>query len=134
TFARMAHQRPAASWDGRSWLERARNPDASRSPRRAFLLQHWRESDAPALTSATARCGMLEPPDLDQQPRSAPVADPTRARTVTFDNVEQVPQFAAVRTLEFLYVEYATGDRELYDVRSDPEQIMNLAGSGPPAS
>ncbi len=50
---------------------------------------------------------------------------------MVFDNVEQVPQFAAVRTLAYLYVEYVTGERELYDVQSDPEQLTNLAGSGP---
>ena len=135
TFASMAGLRPAAFVDGRSWLDFVRGADATlRSPRRAFLLQHWRESDTPALLSAGTRRGTLEPPDLDQQPRAPSPTGAASATTVLFDDVERVPQFAAVRTLQYLYVEYATGERELYDVLADPEQVTNLAGPGAVAS
>lgn len=33
-----------------------------------------------------------------------------------------------VRTGRYLYVEHATGERELYDHRADPEQLRNIAG------
>jgi N-acetylglucosamine-6-sulfatase len=37
-----------------------------------------------------------------------------------------VPPFRALRTAEYAYVEYATGERELYDLRGDPYQLDNL--------
>jgi N-acetylglucosamine-6-sulfatase len=36
--------------------------------------------------------------------------------------------FNAIRTRDFTYVEYATTERELYDLRRDPFQLDNLAG------
>ncbi len=62
---------------------------------------------------------LLEPPDaLDlrsQQPAGG------------------VPPFQALRTAEgLLYVEYETGERELYDLRQDPYQLENLIRSADP--
>ncbi|HEY2772111.1 MAG TPA: sulfatase [Solirubrobacteraceae bacterium] len=37
------------------------------------------------------------------------------------------PSYEAMRTPDFLYVEYATGARELYDLRIDPSELDNLA-------
>jgi hypothetical protein len=34
-----------------------------------------------------------------------------------------------MRTRRFLYVEYANGDREFYDLRTDPYELDNLASS-----
>ena len=42
------------------------------------------------------------------------------------------PQYAALRTKNHLYVEYATGERELYDLRADPYELRNLASSADP--
>jgi len=39
-----------------------------------------------------------------------------------------VPQWRAVRTTGFLYVEYGTGERELYDLSADPFELENRAG------
>jgi arylsulfatase A-like enzyme len=38
------------------------------------------------------------------------------------------PSYEAIRTPEFLYVEYQDGEREFYDLRSDPYELQNLAG------
>jgi N-acetylglucosamine-6-sulfatase len=43
------------------------------------------------------------------------------------------PTYAGMRTQRFLYVEYANGDREFYDLRTDPYELDNLAGSLLPA-
>ena len=37
------------------------------------------------------------------------------------------PSFLALRTLNRAYVEYVTGERELYDLANDPHQLRNLA-------
>jgi N-acetylglucosamine-6-sulfatase len=39
------------------------------------------------------------------------------------------PTYAAVRTERYTYVEYMTGERQLYDLRTDPDQLRNIAGT-----
>jgi arylsulfatase A-like enzyme len=41
------------------------------------------------------------------------------------------PSYEAIRTADAVYVEYADGEREYYDVRSDPDELKNLASSLP---
>ncbi|HLL51624.1 MAG TPA: sulfatase/phosphatase domain-containing protein, partial [Thermomicrobiales bacterium] len=41
------------------------------------------------------------------------------------------PPFIALRAMDFLYAEYETGERELYDLRKDPHQISNIARETP---
>jgi arylsulfatase A-like enzyme len=43
------------------------------------------------------------------------------------------PSYEAIRTRDSLYVEYATGEREYYDLRRDPFELDNLAATLPPA-
>jgi len=42
------------------------------------------------------------------------------------------PSYEALRSRDALYVEYADGERELYDLASDPFELHNLAGEVPP--
>jgi N-acetylglucosamine-6-sulfatase len=39
--------------------------------------------------------------------------------------------YEAVRTPDYLYVEYADGEREFYDLRTDPYELDNIAGELP---
>jgi arylsulfatase A-like enzyme len=41
----------------------------------------------------------------------------------------RIPEFYAVRTAEWKYVEYATGETELFDLVNDPYELQNLANS-----
>jgi arylsulfatase A-like enzyme len=41
------------------------------------------------------------------------------------------PTYEALRTKRFLYVEYADGEREFYDLRTDPYELDNLADELP---
>jgi len=45
---------------------------------------------------------------------------------------EDMPAYAAVRTEEVTYVEYETGERELYDLARDPYQLHNLVRTSEP--
>jgi arylsulfatase A-like enzyme len=54
--------------------------------------------------------------------------DPDRQGTRTGNS----PDYEAVRTADYLYVEYATGDREYYDLRTDPDELDNIADELPP--
>ncbi|MEO6195248.1 MAG: sulfatase-like hydrolase/transferase, partial [Thermoanaerobaculia bacterium] len=42
--------------------------------------------------------------------------------------VTAYPSHLGLRTPRFKYVEYGTGEREVYDLRRDPEELNNLAG------
>ncbi len=44
------------------------------------------------------------------------------------------PSFASLRTRAWLYVEYADGEKELYDRVGDPYETVNVAGSAPAAT
>ena len=44
----------------------------------------------------------------------------------------QPSSYEAIRTLDFLYVEYTDGELEFYDLRSDPFELRNIAGRLPP--
>jgi arylsulfatase A-like enzyme len=42
------------------------------------------------------------------------------------------PDYDAVRTSRYLYVEYKTGERELYNLSTDPYELTSLHASAPP--
>ena len=42
-----------------------------------------------------------------------------------------VPRWHGVRTARYSYVEYATGEREVYDLEADPFQVEDLTGTMP---
>lgn len=44
-----------------------------------------------------------------------------------------MPSFDGLRSTEYLYVEYATGEKELYNLREDPLEMRNLARKSSPA-
>jgi arylsulfatase A-like enzyme/predicted TIM-barrel fold metal-dependent hydrolase len=44
-----------------------------------------------------------------------------------------IPPYRAIRTKEYLYVEYNTGERELYDFNKDPYELQSLHATADPA-
>lgn len=55
-----------------------------------------------------------------------------RRQTET-DGLTGAATFHAVRTVDWTYVEYATGECELYDLKNDPDQLANKAATADPA-
>jgi len=45
----------------------------------------------------------------------------------------RLPHYSALRSKRYLYVEYDTGERELYDVQKDPAELANLYASADPS-
>ena len=45
---------------------------------------------------------------------------------------DSVPVFSGLRTVDYKYVEYSTGERELYDLNSDPYELQNVAATSNP--
>jgi N-acetylglucosamine-6-sulfatase len=115
--------------DGRSLLPYARNP-ALRS-RRPVLL----EGDTgpggggagdPAISASArasvARAGLAGKrgvSNLDQEKN--PIA------SLALSNGNSAPAYKAIRTDRYLYVLYANGQTELYDMKRDPAQLRSLA-------
>lgn len=95
--------------------------------RQTFLLEYWRP---PATTTARTGTAQLEPADLDDAPQG-PTA--TAAGPGAGDIKKTLPEFHGLRTARYSYVEYATGEKELYDVVKDPQQLTNLASSARPS-
>jgi arylsulfatase A-like enzyme len=116
TFARLAGAHVPSFVDGRS-LVRWLHGERPRTQRRAFLIEHWREMGseprAPRLP--------LEPPDNDQT--DTPLAP--RAH-VGLEDADVIPEFHGLRTADYTYVEYVDGERELYDLRHDPYELVNV--------
>jgi arylsulfatase A-like enzyme len=42
------------------------------------------------------------------------------------------PTYTAVRTDRYTYVEYVTGERQLYDLQNDPDELHNIATTADP--
>jgi arylsulfatase A-like enzyme len=50
-----------------------------------------------------------------------------------FAYVRAIPHYDAVRTTQYSYVEYATGEKELYDLTVDPRELTSIHASASPA-
>jgi len=95
TFAELAGAAIPTNVDGRSLAGLiGAQPTPPREWRRDFLVEHWQ----------TGKQRRKEIPDPEED--------------------TAIPDYAALRTLDGLYVEYPdSGERELYDLNADPGQL-----------
>jgi N-acetylglucosamine-6-sulfatase len=96
TILELAQAEPGRIVDGQSLLPFAREPS--------------RESERPLLHETGGRRFAF---GREQDAAGAPAVEP-------------VLNYQAVRTSRWLYVNYESGERELYDLGADPEQLLSL--------
>ncbi|RAY14326.1 hypothetical protein DPM19_15255 [Actinomadura craniellae] len=118
TLAVLAGVSPPGYVDGRSLVPLLRG-SVPADWRGAYLLEH---GPAPKDAGGNQADRTLEAPE-PYRPGWGP-----KTRTSLY-----LPPYQAIRTATHLYVEYATGERELYDTVNDPYQQRNIADTDPVA-
>ncbi|HZP31627.1 MAG TPA: sulfatase [Acidimicrobiia bacterium] len=153
TIAALAGARVPAFVDGRSLVPILHSPTAHRRWRTAAFVEHYGNARARARRTPA---GTAPPATTTTQPATAfrpdaPVAPDnpdddagynqqgvqgSRTTPRPPDNALNpygiaIPSYQAVRTARYLYVEYPTGERQLFDVVNDPYEVHDLIGSAP---
>ena len=115
TFAALAGAAAPEFVDGRSLVPLLAGDPGDNAWRRSVLVEYFlpREGDR------------LGGDRLDE-------GDPEASSALGRHGV-RAPAWNALRTAEEVYVEYATGETELYDLAADPHQLENLSAGVDPA-
>ena len=129
TWAELAGAQVPDFCDGRSLVPLLQlKPPALDQWRQAFLYEHgtvqgedlgWLEP-----TAEVAYPGLLEP----QEKTGAGEASASPGN----QNATDAPPYRGMRLQNLSYVEYSTGEIELYDLKTDPFQLQNLASTADP--
>jgi arylsulfatase A-like enzyme len=105
TFAEIAGVTPPDFADGRSFLPLLESPD-----------QPWRQSF------------LIERRQFEVQ-----YVELAERLGTAGAGLDQAAQLDGIRTPEWIYLEYGTGERELYDLARDPHQLDNVVETADPA-
>jgi arylsulfatase A-like enzyme len=107
TFADWASFIPPGFVDGRSL--------APLLGKRPPSLEHWRQ-------------GVL----IEHYPGPEPYVSKFEKRLFEAKDKPHLTAYKAVRSNQYLYVEYQSGERELYDLRKDPDELHNIVKEAAP--
>ena len=130
TFADLAGARTPSFVDGRSL-----KPLLKDDP---IPVKDWRQRFV--VEAIAERSGEARPPFINES-TVAPLFTgdplPNDWRRTSADSAESSeewgrPWMKALRTEDYLYVEYKTGEHELYDLRKDPYELRNEYEAAPP--
>jgi N-acetylglucosamine-6-sulfatase len=116
TFAELAGASIPSFVDGRSLVPLLRiGPPPVDSWRQGFLLEHGFPGDSAETGTESPDLELSDPTEEDEEDLVEPAAPTPSARL-----------FQGLRSAARLtYIEYANGERELYDLTTDPDQLDN---------
>jgi N-acetylglucosamine-6-sulfatase len=108
-----------------------RGPGVPRGATRSQLV--WNGDLAPTILQATGASAAWPADGMSLLP-FARDASARSGRDILLEgppvnHAQDTPKFTGVHTADHVYVEYATGEVELYDLRRDPYELRNLAGT-----
>jgi N-acetylglucosamine-6-sulfatase len=148
TFAELGGAKIPSFVNGRSLVAALQGGSSARGARKAVLVEHYagggarrrrRQGNTTSRTRAraTATSVRARPPDPDNDTNPPDAGTPTTGPTAPAVRRGQfppvaIPEYAAVRTDQYTYVEYVTGEKQLYDLRADPDQLHNVATTADP--
>jgi N-acetylglucosamine-6-sulfatase len=130
TFADLAGAKTPAFVDGRSLVPLLKDhPPPPKDWRKRFVVE-----------SVAERGGAPEPPLIDESTFAPlltgdPLPNDWRRTSVGSAKASREwgrPWMKALRTENYLYVQYKTGEHELYDLRKDPYELHNEYATAPP--
>lgn len=137
TFAEMGGVTAPDFVDGRSLLSQITGGPTPAAWRQSYLIEHWQEGPSAADDSREPRdSDQIADPDQTPQrgqrgQRGQRAGRGGRAGGAAAAGVG-IPEYHALRTAQYTYVEYVTGERELYDLRDDPYELKNIASTVKP--
>ena len=100
--------------------------------RQNVLVEHYGTAGPVAGQPTPAVSGTPDPDD-ESQFAPTPAPGPGGNGGKKANKTGGPPQYSAIRTAQYTYVEYVTGEKELYDRRSDPYELTNIAANPGPA-
>jgi N-acetylglucosamine-6-sulfatase len=132
TFADLGGAKAPSFVNGRSIASEMHGKKPA-TARKAVLVEHYAESEK--------RQGRKKAPAAPQDPDND--ANPPNSGTPTAGAQAPairrgqfqplgLPEYAALRTDRYTYVEYVTGERQLYDLRTDPDQLHDIVTTADP--
>ena len=132
TFAELAGAKVPGFVNGRSLVPamHGKKPD---SERKDVLVEHYAEGRG-RQRSGAAGTAQQDPDNDTNPPDSGTPSTGPQAPAVRRGQFRAlgIPDYAAIRTDRYTYVEYVTGERELYDRRADPDELHNIVSTADP--
>ena len=133
TFADLGGAKTPSFVNGRSLASElhGKKPDHER---KNVLVEHYAESPRGQRRKNAGAAARQDPDNDANPPNSGTPATGSQAPAVRRGQFQPLglPEYAALRTDRYTYVEYVTGERQLYDLRADPDQLHNIVSTADP--